>query len=805
MGRYSHGLIVAWGIAANEAHAGQAKEISPAHMLIALCKLSDLDVGELRVGSEPIDPELAREVQNDAWRLLAFFRDAGLDQTSFRRRLRAQVQQPHASAVDGGVMHRSTETRRTFQRAEDFSHGASVHGVRPISVLQALFEMPNPPWSGILADMGMSRDFGDLFDEIDPPPDLDAEQERPAQRRRASTPMLDRFGRDLSQSAREGKLSPVIGRRQVLLDLARVLSQERRSNAILVGDPGVGKTCVVEGLAQWLSGPNAPRNLASKRLVEVPIFSIVAGTKYRGEFEQRLEALIAEATSSDDIIIFFDEIHNLLGAGGTEGGNMDAADILKPALGRGDFCCIGATTTSEYGQYIEKDAALERRFQKIWVDEPTRNEAAEIIKGLKSRFEEHHGREIGDNAIEAAVELSMRYLPDLRLPDKAIDLIDQACARGRIITISHHDDLFELQSVSREDIAAVVAERCRLPVERLTEDETQRLLHMEDELRTRVMGQDHALREVSNAVRTARAGLKDQRRPIGVFMFAGATGTGKTELAKALAEFLFIDENRLVRIDMSEYQESHTISRLIGAPPGYVGYEEEGQLTGPVRTNPYSVVLFDEVEKAHPKVLDIFLQIFDEGRLTDSRGRRVSFAETIVIMTSNLGAQAQGPARRIGFDLGGGGAEASGSEHGEYDQRIIEAIRTSLRPELVNRIRNVVVFHPLNESAVRQIIDKILSGLRGMLQDRRIEIRLTPAAYSTLIDRGFDPRFGAREMERTVDRLIVQPLSDAILGGRLPDGTVVDIDARDGELLVGHDPGRTRAVSSQDVTQTDCL
>jgi ATP-dependent Clp protease ATP-binding subunit ClpC len=518
--------------------------------------------------------------------------------------------------------------------------------------------------------------------------------------------------------------------------------------------------------------------------------SLVAGTKYRGEFEERMQGLIREVTEADDVILFIDEVHTILGAGAAEG-TVDAANILKPALTRGDLRCIGATTIGEYRKHIEKDPALERRFQMVWVDEPTREEAVEILRGLRPRFEEHHGLQITDEAIEAAVELSMRYLPDFRLPDKAIDLIDQACASGRIATLSAFSDLPAVASIGRPEVAAVVAQRCRLPVERLTEDDAARLLRMEEALRRRVIGQEEAVRAVSEAVRTARAGLKDPRRPIGVFLFVGTTGTGKTELAKALAEFLFDDEQRLIRIDMSEYMEKHAVSRLIGAPPGYVGYEEEGQLTGPVRSNPYSVVLFDEVEKAHPDVFDIFLQIFDDGRLTDARGRRASFSETVIILTSNLGNRIEGAARPIGLQLAGAAAKAGDAEQETYRRRIMDAVKGALRPELLNRIQRTVFFFPLSQESLRQIIDKILGGLRQRLRGRRVNVELSEAAYDLLMQEGSHPQFGAREMERAIDRLLVQPLGKALLEGRFAEGTTVRVDAGDGELVL-EDAQRTR-------------
>jgi ATP-dependent Clp protease ATP-binding subunit ClpC len=578
--------------------------------------------------------------------------------------------------------------------------------------------------------------------------------------------------------------------------VARVLAQKVKSNAILIGEAGVGKTCIVEGLAQKLAGASPPPTLEGKRLVEVSMAGLVAGTKYRGEFEARMEALLTEVTESKDTILFIDEVHTALGAGGR--GASDAANILKPALARGDLSCVAATTIAEYRKHIEKDPALQRRFQVVWIDEPSGEEALQILRGLRPRFEEHHGLEITDAGIKAAVELSQRYLPDHRLPDKAIDLIDQACARVRIASISSGTGMPAAGTIGLPEVAAVVAQRCRLPVERLTEDEAQRLLRMEETLGRRVIGQDEAIRAVSEAVRSARTGLKDPRRPIGVFLFVGATGTGKTELAKALADFLFDSERRLVRIDMSEYMERHSVSRLIGAPPGYIGHGEEGVLTGPIRTNPYSVVLFDEVEKAHPEVLNIFLQIFEDGCLTDARGRRVSFAETVIILTSNLGSQEGVPARPLGFDLHRGDGEETAARRRAYRDRILKAVQGAVRPELLNRITRIVFFYRLGPVVVRQIIDKILAHLHWRLRERQIEIDLTDAAYDLLMEEGYDPTFGAREMERAFDRLLVQPLARALLEGRIFKGSRVRADACDG-VLVLRDSGSSRLRDSGDV------
>jgi ATP-dependent Clp protease ATP-binding subunit ClpC len=595
----------------------------------------------------------------------------------------------------------------------------------------------------------------------------------PEQRaKRVATPVLDAYGRDLTRLALDGKLPPLIGRRVELRALARVLVKQRKPNALLVGDAGVGKTGIVDGLAALLASPDAPAGLAGTRVVELSMATLLAGTKYRGEFEERVEAVLAEARESLELVVFIDELHTVLGAGGK--GASDAANILKPALARGELRCIGATTPGEFRLHIEPDPALRRRFEVVRVEEPTRAQAVRILDGLRDRLADHHGVDIATDVPEVAVDLAIRHLPELRLPDKAIDLVDQACAAARIRTIGPESPVAGPVRVGRAEVAAVVADRAGVPVERVTASEARRLLDMEDRLRRRVIGQDEAVGAVAESIRTARAGLGDPRRPDGAFLFAGPTGTGKTELAKALAEFLFDDERRLVRIDMSEYQERHAVSRLLGAPPGYVGHDRDGQLSGPLHDHPHSVVLFDEIEKAHPEVLDVLLQILDEGQLTDARGRRVSFTDAVVILTSNLGTAAGRP---LGFT-----PDADAGRDGETE-RVLAALRRELRPELLGRIGRVVVFQPLNRETLRQVADKLVDRVRARLADRAITVDLTDDAYDLLVRHGVEAPAGARALEQAVERLLVEPVGRALLAGRFADGASIRIEAAGGELV----------------------
>lgn len=650
---------------------------------------------------------------------------------------------------------------------------------------------------------------------------------------------LSDFATDLNEFAKQGKIDPVIGRDTEIQRVIQILSRRTKNNPVLIGEPGVGKTAIAEGLAQRIVTGNVPEILRNKRIISLSIGSMLAGAKYRGEFEERLKKAIDEVQQHDDMIIFIDEIHTLVGAGATEGA-MDAANILKPALARGEFQVIGATTLDEYKKHIEKDAALERRFQPVQVGEPNEEDALEILKGLRDRYEAFHKAKITDEALTAAVSLSSRYITDRFLPDKAIDVVDEAASKVRMKVFSAAPDVKALEDrlntvkkekeaavtaqdfekaaelrdeeqtllkeigdkksiakeksdqkliVTEEDIAAVVAQWTGIPVAKIAEEESATLLHLEEELHKRVVGQDEAVTAVAKAVRRARAGLKDPKRPIGSFLFLGPTGVGKTELARALASFLFGDESAMIRLDMSEYMEKHTVSRLVGAPPGYVGYEEGGQLTDAVRRKPYSVILLDEVEKAHADFFNILLQVLDDGRLTDSQGRTVDFRNTVIIMTSNLGAKAlhkNSPelgflaAKKSDFNVD----ENKEIEFKEAKKSVMDAVKRHFRPEFLNRIDEMIVFHPLTGEDLKEIVTILMSDVTKRLGERDLQLEITPEAMKLLVKEGSDFTMGARPLKCAIQRLIEDPVSDLILKGDAKEGKIIKADAKDNDLVV---------------------
>ncbi len=650
-------------------------------------------------------------------------------------------------------------------------------------------------------------------------------------KRASKTPTVDQLGINLTDAVRAGKIDPVIGREKEIERVIQILSRRTKNNPALIGEPGVGKTAIAEGLAQRIVSGDVPDTLINKRVLTLDIGSLVAGTKYRGEFEERLKKIIEELRSTNDAVLFIDELHTLVGAGAAEGA-IDAANILKPPLARGELQCIGATTLDEYRKYIERDAALERRFQPVMVEEPTLEQTIDILFGIRSRYEEHHKVKITDEAVRAAADLSIRYITDRHLPDKAIDLIDEAASRVRLRTASAPPELKEAQrelervtkekeaaindqdyevaanlrdseahakeaidtlrsawnetrqaeqsSVTEEDIAEVVAMWTGIPVTRIAQEESERLMSMEDALREKVIGQDEAIDTIAKAVRRARAGLKDPKRPIGSFIFLGPTGVGKTWLAKALAEFMFGSEDSLIKIDMSEFMERHNVSRLVGAPPGYVGFDEGGQLTEAVRRKSYSVVLLDEIEKAHPEVFNILLQILEDGHLTDAKGRRVDFRNTVIIMTSNVGAKSLLKDTSLGFKpVATDHAKLEEQQYDRMREKVLEQLKTQFRPEFLNRVDSVVVFHSLQIEQIRQIVELLLERVREQLKVQQISLEITQAAKDHIIKLGYDIDYGARPLRRVIQNMVEDQLAEALLTGRFQAGMTVRVDKSD--------------------------
>jgi len=653
-----------------------------------------------------------------------------------------------------------------------------------------------------------------------------------------SSKLLDQFGRNLTRQSSEGKLDPVVGRQTEIERVMQILSRRTKNNPVLIGEPGVGKTAVVEGLAARIASNQVPELLKGKQIYMLDLAALVAGSKYRGEFEERLKKVMKEIMQRGDIILFIDELHNLVGAGAAEGA-IDAASILKPALARGELQTIGATTLDEYRKYLERDAALERRFQQIRVDEPTVDDTVQILRGLRDRYEAHHRCKISDEALGAAAVLSDRYIQDRHLPDKAIDLIDEAASRMRIKTMTAPPRYRELEDeiekvrkdkeasieaqefekaaslrdkerklsqkkreleenwraeeggaeqpeIGEEEIADIVSMWTGIPVFKLTEAESQRLVRMEDELHKRVIGQEEAIVAVSKSIRRARAGIKDPKRPTGSFIFLGPSGVGKTELARTLAEFLFGDEDAMIQVDMSEYMEKHSVSRLVGSPPGYIGYDEGGQLTEAVRRKPYSVVLLDEIEKAHPDVFNILLQILEDGKLTDAQGRKVDFRNTIVIMTSNIGAASISKNQTLGFSIG----DDSGLSYEDMKDRVMSELKKVFRPELLNRIDEVIVFHKLAKDEIMLIVELLMKRLRDQMSEHETAIELTPGAKELLVEKGYDPTMGARPLRRAIQRFIEDPLADFVLGRELEAGSTILVDRKnDDEVDITIIPG----------------
>lgn len=687
-------------------------------------------------------------------------------------------------------------------------------------------------------NVNIPKMYGEIIRVINEGEDLKGEGESNNTSKKSGsynqTPTLNQFGEDLTEKARKGKLDPIIGRKEEIERVVQILSRRTKNNPCLIGEPGVGKTAVVEGLAEKIISGDVPEILKDKRIVTVDISGMVAGAKYRGDFEERIKKALKEVKKAGDVILFIDEIHTIVGAGSAEGA-IDAANILKPLLARGEIQLVGATTLNEYRKFIEKDSALERRFSPVNVSEPSEKDTIDILKGIRDKYEAHHNVKITDEAIEAAVKMSVRYINDRFLPDKAIDLIDEAASRARLKAYTEPNSLKKLEEeisniskdkeeavktqkfekaadlrdkekelkekyekeqkkwknknnksvtdITEENIAEVIANWTGIPAKKITEDENERLKNLEKNLHERVIGQDEAVEAVAKAIRRGRVGLKDPKRPIGSFLFLGPTGVGKTELSKALAECLFGDENSMIRIDMSEYMEPHSVSKLIGSPPGYVGFDEGGQLTEKIRRKPYSVILFDEIEKAHPDVMNMLLQILEDGRLTDSQGRTVNFKNTVVIMTSNIGARLITDKKSLGFTNEKENANTE-KEYEETKKEVMEALKKELRPEFINRIDEIIVFHKLTDKEISQIIDIMLKEVTKRLADQKIEIELEPDVKKIIASKGIDKNFGARPLRRTIQNVLEDRLAEEILDGNLQKNKLTKIGVKDDKIVV---------------------
>jgi len=788
------------------------------------------------VGTEHILLGLIREGEGVAAAVLT---NLNVDLEEIQQKIEETVKKGKAAAATGPDLPYTSRAKKVLELAMSEARELNHSYVGTEHLLLGLLREEKGIAAQVLTDAGVNleqaraetlRLLGSEMPQAAPTAAPGAQPAPPKSEKKSKTPALDHFCRDLTQLAADGALDPTIGRQKEIERVMEILSRRKKNNPVLIGEPGVGKTAIVEGLAQLIATGQCPDALKDHRVLSLDMAAVIAGTKYRGQFEERLKAVINEIAQNRNIILFIDELHTLVGAGAAEGA-VDASNMLKPALARGELQCVGASTLNEYRKYIEKDGALERRFQTVIVDPPTIDETIEILKGLRKRYEEHHRVVIPDDTLEQAARLSERYITDRFLPDKAIDVIDEAGARARLATqvpppevaelkekledISREkenavrdqnfekaaalrDSERELQSeirrkqeewekerqtrrptIGEEQVAFIVSRWTGIPVTRLQEAETARLLRMEDELHQSVVGQDEAITVISRAIRRSRAGLKDPRRPIGSFVFSGPTGVGKTELARALAKFLFADANALIRVDMSEYMEKFSVSRLIGAPPGYVGYEDSGALTKAVRRKPYSVVLLDEIEKAHPDVFNILLQVLDEGHLTDNYGRIIDFKNTVVIMTSNVGARDMVKGKALGF-----AQSDTTTSFARMAEKVKEEIQKVFNPEFLNRLDDVIVFHPLTRDHIKQIVQILLRDVQHRLAEEELTLRLTPAASDFLVDHGYDEHFGARPLKRAIQKYVEDPLSEKILVGEFARGDEIEVDvAPDKERL----------------------
>lgn len=792
-----------------------------ARRVLALAQEEAQRLNHNYIGTEHLLLGLAREESGVAARVL---KDLGVEPKALRKGVEEMIGRGERKVLAKIAL--TPRTKRVIELAVDEARRLGHHYIGTEHLLLGLAREGEGIAVDVLKSLGVNLDrlrtetVRIMMESPDRPQGKKGETQ---------TPLIDQLGIDLTAWAEEGKLDPVIGRQKEIERVIQILSRRTKNNPALIGEPGVGKTAIVEGLAQLIASGQAPKELLNRSLVMLDVGSLVAGTIYRGQFEERLKRVIGEIKDSNSIL-FIDELHMIVGAGAA-GSSVDAANILKPALGRGELQCIGATTLDEYRKHVEGDASLERRFQPILVEEPTIDETIEILRGIKERYEEHHNLEITDEALKQAAHLSARYVPDRHLPDKAIDLVDEASSRVRMYKMpplpqlqgalnelqeirQKKEEAFraqryeeaanlrdqemelseelrqlrlgseevELPKVTAEDIAEVVSMWTGVPVTRIAGEESERLLHMEEALHQRIVGQDEAIETISKAVRRARAGLKDPKRPIGNFIFLGPTGVGKTETAKALAEFMFGSEEALIKLDMSEFMERHNVARLVGAPPGYVGYEEGGQLTEAIRRRPYSVILLDEVEKAHPEAFNMLLQIMEDGSLADAKGRRVDFRNTIVLMTSNVGAELLTREMSLGFAVHRDEAKTAEEEYQKMKEKVLDQLKKTFRPEFLNRVDATVVFHALTKEQIKQIVELMLSQVQERLRHQEIKLEATEEAKELLAKEGYDPHFGARPLRRVIQQRVEDPLSEGVLAGEFQPGDTAFVDVVDEQI-----------------------